>query len=307
MRMRLTAAAAAIVILGTAAQAQQFTLPPPAPPPDFDKIAIRTTDLGNQAYMLEGQGGNITVVVASDGVFVVDTQFAPLYGKIKAAIAAVTPLPVRYVINSHFHGDHVGSNESFAKDGAIIVAHENLKTRLVEGARNSISGLPVPPAPALGVPKQTYKDTLTLRLQGRTAELKHPPNVHTEGDTYVYFPEVNVLAAGDLFFANRFPNIDYLYGGSIDGQIRGADELLQLVKEDTKIVAGHGVLGTKAMLRDWRQMLIETRDRIQKLKAAGKTEDEIIAARPNADYDAKYNMDERAIANFIRVVYRSTK
>jgi glyoxylase-like metal-dependent hydrolase (beta-lactamase superfamily II) len=123
----------------------------------------------------------------------------------------------------------------------------------------------------------------------------------------VYFPEVNVLAAGDLAFFNRYPNIDYFYGGTIDGQIRGADELLALVKDDTKIVPGHGPIGTKATLRDYRQMLVVGRDRIQKLKAAGKTEDEIIAARPNADYDAKFGVDERAIGNFIRAVYRSLK
>jgi cyclase len=123
---------------------------------------------------------------------------------------------------------------------------------------------------------------MTLRLQGRTAELKHAVDVHTDGDTYVNFPDANVLVAGDVVFFGRYPNIDYLYGGSIDGQIRGADELLQLVNDDTKIVPGHGPVGTKATLREYRKMLVEARDRIQKLKAAGKTEDEIIAAKPNA-------------------------
>jgi glyoxylase-like metal-dependent hydrolase (beta-lactamase superfamily II) len=135
---------------------------------------------------------------------------------------------------------------------------------------------------------------MTLTPQGRTAELKHPVNVHTDGDTYVYFPETNVLAAGDLVFLNRYPNIDHFYGGTIDGQIRGADELLALVNEDTKIVPGHGPVGTKAMLRDYRQMLVEARDRIEKLKAAGKTEDQIIAAKPNPEPNSAIQMSRVA-------------
>jgi cyclase len=295
----IAALAGTAVLFAGAASAQQGV--------DFSKVEIKTTDLGNKTYMLEGQGGDITVAVGTDGIIMVDTQFAPLHDKIKAATEKLSPLPIKYVINTHFHGDHTGGNEAFSKDGAIVVAHENVKTRLAAGARNNVSGDLVPPAPVLALPKETYKDTMTVRLVGRTAELKHPVDVHTDGDTYINFPDANVLVAGDLVFFARYPNIDYLYGGSIDGQIRGADELLQLVKDDTKIVPGHGPVGTKAMLRDYRQMLVETRDRIQKLKAAGKTEDEVIAVKPNADYDAKFGVDARAIGNFIRVVYRSLR
>jgi cyclase len=305
VRTRLIAAAAAIVALGAVAQAQQ--LQPLAPAPDFDKVVIRTTDLGNRTYMLQGEGGNITVAVADDGVIMVDSQFAPLYGKIKAAIAALTPQPVRYLISTHFHRDHTGGNEAFAKDGAVIVAHENVKTRLASGTRNGLTGGVVPPVPEIALPTQTYTDSMTLRLQGRTAELKHPVDVHTDGDTYIWFADANVLVAGDLVFFGRYPNIDFLYGGSIDGMIRGVDGLLEFAKDDTRIVPGHGPAGTKAMMRDYRRMLTEARDRIATLKAAGKTEDEVVAAKPNADYDAKFGVDARAIGNFVRVVYRSLK
>ena len=274
---------------------------------DFSKVEIKVHDLGHQVYMLEGQGGNISVAVGADGIIMVDTQFAPLHDKIKAAIEKLSPLPIKYVINTHFHVDHVGGDEAFSKDGAIVVAHENVKALMASGARNNVSGDLVPPAPPAALPQQTYKDTLTLRVGGLTAELKHPVDVHTNGDTYVNFPDRNVLVAGDLAFFNRYPNIDYLYGGSIDGQIRGAEELLALVKDDATIVPGHGPVGTKATLRDYREMLITARDRIAKLKAAGKSEDEIIAMKPNADYDAKFGVDQRAIGNFIRVVYRSLK
>src|SRR5438105_3723511 len=303
MRKRLIAAAAGLLALVANAPAQQVQ--PLAPAPDFDKIAIRTTDLGHRIHMLQGAGGNVTLALADDGAFVIDDDFTPLYGKIKAAIAALTNQPVRYVINTHFHRDHTGGNQGFAKDGAVIVAHENVKTRLASGTRNGLTGGVVPPEPAIGLPKETYKDKLTLRLAGRTAELTHPADVHTDGDTYVSFPDANLLVAGDLVFFGRYPNIDFAYGGSIDGMIRGVDELLQLVKDDTTIVPGHGPVGNKAMMRDYRTMLVAARDRIAKLKAAGKSEDEIMAARPNADYDAKFNLDERSIGNFIRVVYRS--
>jgi len=305
MRIRLIAAAAAIVALGAMAQAQQ--LQPLAPAPDFDKVAIKPVDLGHRTFMLEGEGGNITVAVADDGVIMVDSQFAPLYGKIKAAIAKITPLPIRYLIITHFHRDHTGGAEAFGKDGAIIVAHENVKTRMASGTRNGLTGNQVPAAPAIALPKETYKDTMTVRLQGRSAELHYSRDVHTDGDTYVYFADANVLVTGDIVFFGRYPNIDFAYGGSIDGMIRGVDELLNFAKEDATIVPGHGPVGTKAMMRDYRQMLVVARDRIQKLKAAGKTEDEVVAAKPNADYDAKYGLDQRSNQNFVRVVYRSLK
>jgi glyoxylase-like metal-dependent hydrolase (beta-lactamase superfamily II) len=303
--MKLTMAAAAFLTLGAFAQAQQ--LQPLAPAPDFDKVAIKTTNLGNQIYVLEGEGGNITVAVGDDGVIVVDSQFAPLYGKIKAAIAAVTGKPVRYLVITHFHRDHTGGAEAFGKDGATIVAQENVKARMASGTRNGLTGNLVPPAPAIALPKETYKDAMTVRLQGRSAELRYSAAVHTDGDTYVYFPDANVLATGDIVFFGRYPNIDFAYGGSIDGMIRGVDELVNFAKENTTIVPGHGPVGSKVMMREYREMLVVARDRIQALKAAGKSEDEVVAAKPNADYDARFGLDARSNNNFVRVVYRSLK
>ena len=305
MRNILAATVAGLLAFVANAAAQQ--LQPLAPAPDFDKVEFKTTDLGHRIYLLQGAGGDITLALADDGAFVIDDDFTLLYGKLKAAVRAVTNLPVRYVVNTHFHRDHTGGNEGFGKDGATIVAHENVKAVLAKGSRNGLTGGTVPPYPEIALPKQTYNDKLTLRLAGRTAELTHPANVHTDGDTYIIFPDANLLVAGDVLFFGRYPNIDFAYGGSIDGMIRGTDELLQLVKDDTTVVPGHGPVGNKAMMRDYRQMLVTARDRIAKLKAAGKTEDEIVAARPNADYDAKFNLDDRSIGNFIRVIYRSLK
>jgi len=289
--------------LGSLAQAQQ--LQPLAPTPDFDKVAIKTIDLGNRIYVLQGEGGNITVAVGDDGAIVVDSQFAPLYSKIKAAIAALTSKPVRYLIITHFHRDHTGGAEAFGKDGAVIVAHESVKAHMAAGTRNGLTGNMVPPAPAIALPKETFKDATTVRLQGRSAELRYSPAVHTDGDTYVYFPDADVLATGDIVFSGRYPNIDFAYGGSIDGMIRGVDELISFARETTTIIPGHGAVGTKAMMREYREMLVVARDRIRKLKAAGKTEDEVVAAKPNADYDARFGLDARSNGNFTRVVYRS--
>jgi glyoxylase-like metal-dependent hydrolase (beta-lactamase superfamily II) len=237
----------------------------------------------------------------------VDDQFAPLHDKIKAAIAKISTQPIRSLILTHFHRDHTGGNEAFAKDGATIIAHESVKAHLAAGTSNGLTGSAVPPAPAIALPKETYSDAMTVELKGRKAELKHLANVHTDGDTYVYFADANVLATGDIVTFGRYPNIDYLYGGSIDGVIKGVDSVLQVAREDTKIVPGHGPLGTKAMIRDYRKMLTDARERIAALIAAGKTEDEAVSAKPNGDYDAKLKSSPQAAGNFVRVVYRSLK
>src|SRR3977135_67332 len=167
-RIAMVLLAASAVLFTDAAHAQQSPAPPLI---DWEKIQIKTTDLGNNTYMLEGQGGNITVAVGTDGIIMVDGQFAPLSAKIKAAIAAISPLPIKYLINTHFHGDHTGGNENFAKDGAIVGAQDNIRTRLANGSSpNGITGAKQPAQPAEALPKETYVDgTKTVQVGGRTA------------------------------------------------------------------------------------------------------------------------------------------
>ncbi|QUS38610.1 MBL fold metallo-hydrolase [Tardiphaga alba] len=283
----------------------QTPAPATAVAPDFSKVEIKTTDLGDGVYMLEGMGGNITLATAKSGAILIDSQFAPLHDKIKAAIAKVTPQPVKYLVNTHFHGDHTGGNEAFAKDGATIVANVKLKTKLRKGSINFLTGGQNPPAPKAAWPATTYTNQLKLSLRGRIAELRHIKNAHTDGDTYVYLKSANVIATGDTFTNGRYPNIDVLNGGNIKGMIAAADTYLRLSNDKTKIVPGHGPLGDKAALTAYRDMLITARDRIAKLVKAGKSEDEVQAAKPFADLDTKWAPNETASKNFVRAVYGS--
>ena len=298
------AVVATIMALSGPVFAQQ---PPAAAPPlpDFSKVEIKTTNLGDNIYMLEGQGGNITVAVAKDGIIMVDGQYAPLHDKIKAAVEAISNKPVKYLINTHFHGDHTGGNEAFAKDGATIVSQVNVKNRLAAGTSNGLTGAKTPPAPPAALPSDTYTNFSKIRLEGRVADLRHIANAHTDGDTYVWFKTANVLSTGDTFTNGRYPNIDFANGGNIKGMIAATDAYLKLVNARTKIVPGHGPLADRAALLEYRTMLISAHDRMAKLVKEGKSEDDVVMAKPFADFDAKWAPTELASNNFIRVVYHS--
>ena len=298
------AVVATIMALSGPVLAQQ---PPAAspPPPDFSKVEIKTTDLGSNCYMLEGQGGNITVAVADDGIIMVDGQYAALHDKIKAAIEAISKQPVKYLINTHYHADHTGGNEAFAGDGVTIVSQINVRNRLAAGTSNGLTGAKTPPAPQGALPSDTYTNFSKIRLKGRVADLKHIANAHTDGDTYVWFKTANVLSTGDTFTNGRYPNIDFANGGNIRGMIAASDAYLKLTNAKSRIVPGHGPVADKAALTEYRTMLVTARDRMTKLVKEGKSEDEVIAAKPFADLDAKWAPTELASRNFVRVVYHS--
>jgi len=304
-KITLSTLATALVCLAAPAFAQG------GPPvgPDWSKIEIKTTDLGNRTYMLEGFGGNVTVAVGDDGVIMVDGQYAPLHDKLKAAIAAVTPQPVKFLVNTHHHADHAGGNAPFAADGVTIVAHVNVGKHMAAGWTHNLSGIVSPPAPAGALPSKTYTDAMTLEVKGRKAALTHPANAHTDGDTYVYFADANVLSTGDAFGNGRYPNADFFNGGNIKGQIAASDTFLTFINDDTKIVPGHGPLANKANIIEFRAMLVTSRDRMVKLIADGKaaSEADAQAAKPFADLDAKWAANEQASKNWVRVVYNSMK
>ncbi len=303
LRIGIMAVATTLLLAGVALAQQS---PPAAPPPaDFSKAEIKTTDLGDNIYMLEGVGGNITVAVAKDGIIMVDGQYAPLHDKIKAAIAAISNQPIKYLIDTHFHGDHSGGNEAFAKDGVTIVSEVNVRNRLAAGTSNGLTGVQTPPAPPGALPSKTYTGAFKIRLSGRVADLKHIANAHTDGDTYIWFKTANVLATGDTFTNGRYPNIDFANGGNIRGMIAASDAYLKLTNAKSRIVPGHGPIADKAALMEYRTMLVTARDRMAKLVKEGKSEDDVVALKPFADLDAKWAPTELASNNFVRVVYHS--
>ena len=307
--MKKIALAAVATMMAGAALAQPAVQPPMAAPPlvDWSRIEIKATDLGNRTWMLTGQGGNITVAVGSDAIIMVDGQFAPLSDKIKAAIKAISPLPIKYLVNTHFHGDHTGGNENFARDGAIIVAHDNIRVRLAAGTVSGMTGAKAAPRPAEALPKETYfGGSITVEAGGRKAVLTHIANAHTDGDTWVYFPDANVLATGDTFNnLKRYQNIDFANGGDVRGMIRAMDTYLKAANDNTKIVPGHGPLATRADVVAFRDMLVTSRDRIEKLFNEGKTEQEVVDLKPLADLDATWANNPQHGVGHTRNVYNS--
>jgi cyclase len=236
----------------------------------------------------------------------VDSQFAPLHDKIKAAIAGLSKLPIKFLVDTHFHGDHTGGNALFHKDGAVIVAHLNVRKRLAAGTTNGLTGVKTPPAEAAALPTKTYTKALAIPFKGRQPIfLGHIENAHTDGDTYVQFTDANVLSTGDIFSNGRYPNIDFANGGNINGMIAGVESYLRLADDKTKIVPGHGSLASKADLKTFLTMLTTARDRMAALVKEGKSEADVVAAKPFADLDKTWAVSDQASTNFIRVVYHS--
>ncbi|MBL9135864.1 MAG: MBL fold metallo-hydrolase [Verrucomicrobiales bacterium] len=233
---------------------------------NFDNVTIKTTPVAGDVHMLEGAGGNIGVCIGSDGVLIVDTQFAPLAPKIEAALKRLGDGKLHYVLNTHWHGDHTGGNEFFGKQGTVI-AHDNVRRRLTEKTNPAV-------APE-GLPDITHDQGLTLHFNGETIRVVSLPPGHTDGDCYVYFTKSKVLHLGDQFFNGKFPFIDLGSGGEVAGYVRNVETALKLAPPDAKIIPGHGPLATVDDLRRFRDMLVETTGIVRKAIEAGKTLDQV--------------------------------
>lgn len=254
--------------------------------PDFSKVEIKTTKITDNFSTLEGQGGTIGVLSGPDGVLLVDTQFAPLTEKIVAAVKQISPSPIRFVINTHVHGDHTGGNENLGKLGATIFARAELRDRLIKPAPGA-NGQPGTPAAAIALPVVTYESPITFHMDGETVDAIPIPKAHTDGDTMVYFHNANVIMAGDFYRSIGYPNIDRVNGGSLNGMIEGLSAVIALAGPNTKIVPGHGPTVDKAAVIAHRDIIIGVRDRVAKLMQEGKTSEEVVAAHPTADFDSK--------------------
>jgi glyoxylase-like metal-dependent hydrolase (beta-lactamase superfamily II) len=252
-------------------------------------ISWNSTEVAPGLYMLEGQGGfaggNLGLITGDDGVVLIDDGVEPLVPVTIAAIEALTGDPVDFVINTHAHGDHIGANATLHNKGATVVAHENLRNQMVR--------------------EDAARDALPDHLNGHTAKVFHTPRAHTDGDSVIHFPEVNVIHAGDVLFNKLFPFIDIDSGGSLGGFIAGQKRILALADDQTKIIPGHGVLATREDLQASVDMLEDARDRVQALVDAGKSMDEVIAENPLADYDADWSWGFITTERMTQQLYRA--
>ncbi len=292
-KSRLALAIAAIT-LSFSAIAQQ----------NFDKVEIKTTKLTDTIYMLVGAGGNIGLSVGPDAVFMIDDQYAPLTPKIEAAIKAITPKPVTFLVNTHWHGDHTGGNANMTKLGAIVVAQDNVRKRMSSEQFMDFMRSKVDASPKDALPVVTFSQTMNFHLNGDDIAAFHVPAAHTDGDSIIHFRKANIIHMGDTFFNGFYPFIDYSSGGTPDGFIAAAERVIAIADDKTKIIPGHGPLATKADLVAYRDMLAGTVGKIKALVKQGKTLEEIVAAKPTAEFDERWGKGFVPPARYIEMIMK---
>jgi glyoxylase-like metal-dependent hydrolase (beta-lactamase superfamily II) len=278
---------------------------PAAAQRDLSKVEIRAEKLADTVWMLAGSGGNIGVSAGEDAVFLVDDQYAPLTEKIRAAVAAISDKPVRFVLNTHWHGDHTGGNENLGKAGTLIVAHDNVRKRL--GSEQFLEHLRITtkPEPKAALPVLTFSTDTTFHLNGDEIRAFHVPRAHTDGDTIVHFVRSDVIHMGDIYWSGMYPVIDSLSGGTVDGMIAGADRALAVATAKTKFIPGHGPLATRADLQAYRDMLATIAGRIKQMLREGRKLEDITASKVTADFDDKWGKGFVAPHKFAEMVAMS--
>jgi len=254
---------------------------------DFSKVEIKVQKVAEGVYMLEGAGGNIGVSAGEDGIVIIDDEFAPLAPKIQAALKGIEDKPVRFIINTHYHGDHTGGNAEFAKQGTII-AHENVRKRLAEGTSLKLMKSTTPPAPKDALPIITFNDRATVYLNGEDIRAIHFPNGHTDGDSVIFFPHANVVHMGDDFVTYGFPFVDVENGGSVSGMIAGCERVLSMVPADAKFIPGHGPLSNADDVKKFIQLLKDTRQIVADAVKKKMTLEEMKQKKILAKFDQQY-------------------
>jgi len=276
-----------------------------APQQDFSAVQIKTHQVVGNFYYLEGQGGNVGVLIGDDGVLMIDDQFAPLSEKLQTAIKALSNKPIRMLINTHVHGDHTGGNENFGKLGINIVAHDNVRVRLAKPATGA-------PAPAVALPVVTYGDTMSIHLNGETIMIGKLPPAHTDGDSYIHFAKADVIHCGDVFRTTGYPGVDGANGGTVKGTIDALQKLVDMAGPNTKILPGHGVVSTRDDVARFRANTIEAQRRITDAIKKGMTLEQVIAANPTADLAPKFvttgpQPDKATTDRFLTAFYNAVK
>ena len=268
---------------------------------NFDTVQVRSTLLSRGVFMLTGSGGNIGVAIGDDAVFVIDDQYAPLTPRILAAIAALTPRPVRFVVNTHWHFDHTGGNENIGKAGALLVAHENVRKRMSTDQFIEAFNRKEPASPAGALPVVTFTDGVTFHINGDSVVVTHTPPAHTDGDSFVMFTKANVLHTGDLFVSAGLPFVDLSSGGSIHGVIGAAARMLAVANTATKIIPGHGPVADRARLQAFHDMLVVLRDSMRVRVSARKTLEQVLADSITRPYATEWRGGHD---RFVRLLYQ---
>jgi cyclase len=289
---------ASVSLLAFTAQAQQA--------PDFSKVEIKTARLADNFYTLEGQGGTISVLTGPEGVLLVDSQFAPLTDKLVAALKKISDKPVRFLVNTHVHGDHTGGNENFAKLGATIFSRDQLRERLAH-PNPAADGTPGKPAAAQALPVVTYDNQVTIHLNGEHVKLIPIRSAHTDGDTLVSFPAHDILATGDFYRSVGWPIADLTNGGSLQGLIDGLGATIGRAGPRTRIIPGHGPVVDRNALIAHRDLLLAVRDKVAPLVEQGKNVEEVLAAKPTAEFDAQVPQGAQNVERFVRWLYAELK
>ena len=270
----------------------------------FKDVKIKTIKAGDGVYMLTGKGGNLGLSVGDDGVFLIDDQFAPLTGKIQAAIARLSDRPVRFVLNTHWHPDHTGGNENLGASGATLIAHDNVRTRLSVDNFIEMFQLDAPAMPKTGLPVITFNEAITFHINNDDIRAWHVEHAHTDGDAIVHFRQANVIHTGDTYFAGMYPFIDTDSGGSVDGCIRAIDQVLEIADEKTVIIPGHGPISNRQELSAYRDMLKTIGERIKTRLRKKTSLEQIQADRLTADFDETYGAGFINSEQFVEMLYQ---
>lgn len=273
---------------------------------DFNKVEIKTTKISDRFYTLEGSGGMIGALVGPDGVLLVDAQYAPLTDKIVTAVKKISNSPIRFLINTHLHGDHTGGNENFGKLGVTLLSRDQLRYRLAN-PNPTASGAPGTPAPASALPAITYDAKVTFHLNGEDVEAIPIRAAHTDGDTLVRFVNTDVLMTGDYFRSAGYPNIDRANGGTLKGMIDGLGQTIGLCGPNTKVIPGHGATVDRNALVAHRDMILAIRDRVAQAVKQGKTLEDVVASNPTSDFDSKVPNPGTTGERFVGQLYAELK
>jgi cyclase len=286
-----------IALLGAHAALAQAPAPAAPAQPDFSAVQIKVHKVAGNFYYLEGQGGNVGVLVGDDGVLMIDDQFAPLTQKLVAAVKTISKKPIKLLVNTHVHGDHVGGNENIGKMGVEIIAQDNVRARMIKGVNGG------PPAPAIALPVVTYGDAIALHFNGEDLEVAKLPPAHTDGDSYIKLTKADVIHVGDVFRTVGYPIVDGGNGGTVKGTLAALQKIIDMAGPNTKILPGHGVVSTRDDIVAFRDMVASLQTKVSDMIKQGMTLEQVMAAKPTADLDAKLGSPDR----FLTLFYNALK